>query len=119
MEITNQFIHDYDLAIGKLRSLYNAISDYKVVFRSAEYRLKGLWEKNKGGKMPPFNEEGYWRGKVYTEVREFENKLEMAHREAQMWANEIGIVLPFTFDDLKYWAEHPAEDEWINERNKR
>lgn len=119
MEITNQYIKDYEVALAKMQQLDKAIDDYKVIFRSAEYRLKGIWEKNKDGKMQPFNEESYWRNKVYEEVREWEGKLEAAHRDARMWCSEVGISLPFSFDDAKYWVEHPAEDEWINERNHR
>lgn len=115
MEITNLFIKDYNVAVGKLQELYKAVDDYRLVFRSAEFRLKGLWEKNKDGKMPPFNQESYWRGRVYEEVRDWEKKLEEAYRDARRWCSEVDIALPFTFDDLKYWVEHPAEDEWITQ----
>lgn len=113
MEITNLYIRDLELVAPALKNLYSAIDTYKLVFRSAEFRLQKLLEKNKGDKV--FGEESRWRGKVYEEVRDYEKKLEDAYREARMKCDEVGIVLPFAFDDLKYWVEHPAEDEWIRE----
>lgn len=113
MEISNLFVRDLELVAPAFKNLCSALSSYKLCYRSAELRFNRLWEENKGSKMSPYNEESYWRGKVYDEVRDIEKRLHEAYRTAQKQCNEVGITLSFTFEELKYWVEHPAEDEWI------